>query len=112
MRVVKFRLFHRGRMHSENFTLSVDGKIGWTSITGLMEGEVPEAIMQFTGLHDKNGNEIYEGDIIRRLHPAYSNEKVETVKWTNTFSKCGWNIASGKNLEVIGNIYENPELLK
>ena len=67
--------------------------------------------MQFTGLHDKNGKEIYEGDII-----AFRNEKGEiTLKgeiyWESRNAK--FSDFSPKNqVEVIGNIYENPELLE
>ena len=75
-------------------------------------------IMQFTGLHDKNGNEIWEGDIVR------SDEFIGDIRFIKG-SFCVWH----KNLpedwckeyvpcyggmndyEVIGNIYENPSLL-
>lgn len=63
-------------------------------------------LMQFTGLKDKNGKEIYEGDIVNEIG---MNKKLE-VKFT---PKEGWYpFSSHDNWEVIGNIYENPELLE
>jgi uncharacterized phage protein (TIGR01671 family) len=85
-------------------------------------------IMQFTGLLDKNSREIYEGDVLRWNNriakPEYLDstwvvrwDEVEskftlkhlTKSYTDTpFFKTHWK----DNMEVIGNIYENPELLK
>ena len=70
------------------------------------------ALMQFTGLHDKNGKEIYEGDCIleenSELDPV-PEDKLKAVQAeipSIYFER--WVSISGK---VIGNIYENPELL-
>lgn len=60
--------------------------------------------MQYTGLKDKNGSVIYEGDIVRSKEFG-----IKEVYWDNDFS-C-WRIGRGCEQEVIGNIYENPELL-
>ena len=78
-------------------------------------------IMQFTGLKDKNGKEIYEGDVIRCFQFIhYSNDKEEKIKcvvfYDNAFVfKCmdgtGYDKLNGDGYEIIGNIYENPELL-
>ena len=78
---------------------------------------------EFTCLKDKNGKEIYEGDIIKEL--LHNNPLCAVVKWekdTAGFSpfnhelwdceSCGsYNLCDMEDIEIIGNIYENPELL-
>ena len=75
-------------------------------------------VMQYTGLKDRNGIEIYEGDIVRRYYrpvtEEYDDITMKVVKWQP--SRGGWNIYARNGekslyLEVIGNLYENKELL-
>ena len=81
-------------------------------------GETGGVLMQYTGLKDKNGVEIYEGDIVVRYDKnerGYLYRKSNTVRvieWRSSFNETGFNIGSSSRLEVIGNIYENPELLE
>ena len=73
--------------------------------------------MQFTGLKDKNGKEIYEGDYLQ-----HADGEVSVVEWLDgcfvvrhfwNKKKSDCDFIAAKNLfEIIGNIYENPELLK
>lgn len=70
-------------------------------------------LMQFTGLRDKNGKEIYEGDIVKPYKERRNYSQI--VYEFNQFRIKGKNIYWNwflEEIEVIGNIYENPELLK
>ena len=81
-------------------------------------------LMQYTGLKNKNGKEIYEGDILKYNFPYDGRLKhVSLVKFVETEASFGikdryeneiplYRIAANNYFEVIGNIYENEELLK
>jgi len=112
MREIKFRVWDGINYMSNPFTLNdLQSKT--------LQFTTDCVVMQFTGLTDKNGKEVYEGDIIQWPHLkghdipviVYFNDsefvfvgkpinpQSETESWLD--NKC----------EVIGNIYENPELL-
>lgn len=124
MREIKFRVWNvkdkeweiglRYGLHFDPITGSFFTDEGpsdepWTE--GVPEGEL--ITEQFTGLHDKNGNEIYEGDIVRHRYtpeevsPSYSEMVVE---WLN--HRAGWNLIDDISFyEVIGNIHDNSEMI-
>jgi len=125
MREIKFRAWHKGKkiivnvlgidiLHKKIFFLNEDvdcyEHVDFKNIE----------LMQYTGLKDKNNKEIYEGDIVklRNNHGMgvikYSDEwgafVVEYIK-PRPIAVLGMNYYK-EDIEVIGNIYENSELLK
>lgn len=69
-------------------------------------------LMQFTGLKDKNGKEIYEGDIIQN-NALKEQDKTWVIEFDRgCFGSHKMALRAMINMEIIGNIYENPELLE
>lgn len=94
----------------------------WNMPYRMVQGEVnPDTIGQYTGLHDKNGKEIYEGDILK-----FSEVDTAIVIWNEKYAYfmvkpiqeyyfdsdvLGHTLEYNDNVEKIGNVYDNPELL-
>ena len=88
---------------------------------GVLVGININTVGQFTGLYDKNGTEIYEGDIIKAKTYFYGKEKeiIYEIKFDDDIENDSFGepltigyCLLGSEYEVIGNIYDNPELIK
>lgn len=104
MREIKFRAWNT----SLEFMQYGDGAQG-TFLQKAIEAELP--IMQYTGLKDKNGKEIYEGDIVRDLEGTIGVVEFKHGKF-QALDDAKWdNLEFPDESEIIGNIYEDPNLL-
>ena len=141
MRELKFKAWDKKGMRwiTDQIGLSLDGQIMIFDRKAGEQGEwiyrdpkgecyTPGAweqveLMQFTGLKDKNGREIYEGDIVKVFYenhddtPKQEMTRLVVVDWREEL--CGFEIGYidhhmpyYHDYEVLGNIYENPELLE
>ena len=124
MRTIKFRAWDKKNkkmvMSEDWLMVSGDGEVyAWE--LGKRYREKNYIPLQFTGLLDKNGKEIFDSDIlvVRELHDGhdeYWNQPKGPaipfiIEWDEKY--CSFNVPYDSHyFEVIGNIYENPELLK
>lgn len=120
MRIIKFRCWDKGgnRFLPRNGGYFESNSFIY-SLASIIDGEFDDLIIQqFTGLKDKNGKEIYEGDVCHAYKAnSYLNGNYEVV-WDNKRGRWAYKgntyqVGSSGNLdcEVIGNVFQNNDLL-
>jgi uncharacterized phage protein (TIGR01671 family) len=112
MREIKFRAWdYQDKSMVSGSGFRMEGA-GFNYQWGFQTGTHLIEVMQFTGLTDRNGKEIYEGDIVKR-----SFGRMHDIVWhdfTASFRIGRYAITAMafQKMEVVGNIYEHPDLLK
>ena len=132
MREIKFRAWDKpiNRWYSpvyeaydgrlEELNIGINGRLSLRTMKGNIDESIFKDrfdIMQYTGLKDKNSVEVYEGDIIdngedtrpRVIHHGYGSNITTGLDTDPTLYN---EYLRSEDIEIIGNIYENPELLK
>lgn len=85
---------------------------------GILQNEGFEEWQQFTGLKDKNGKDIYEGDILKRFNELFVVKPLEDGRYScfyeyaDFFDPSDGLTEDDSGTEIVGNIHENPELLQ
>lgn len=134
-REIKFKAWNGEQLRDVNTIGWTNGELDWI-VTSKNHGPIDEDIklMQYTGKKDKNGVEIYEGDILTSENYPFQDEGKYNyhgiVEWADEVTaicitkrlvnKSKRGISDGiadiiedtEKFQVIGNIYENPELLE
>jgi uncharacterized phage protein (TIGR01671 family) len=120
MKIIKFRAWYDGKMIYEKNILHLSNEDNlilrlakfWSNVRN------ESIIMQFTGLHDKNDTEIYEGDIYKesdgKIYVCEYSQDDAAFLWVciDEDETCTMNYGiDSKDCQIIGNIYENPDLV-
>ena len=105
MRRIKFRVWDNTDYMSKPFTLH-------ELQAGLIQFTLDCPVMQYTGLKDKHGKEVYEGDLLKLWIDGYEQTSpsiVENLVDLHTWISGGYHYTV-QDFEVVGNKYENPDI--
>ena len=113
--------------NDKKYQMFIAASIGVGFFTGgiIAYEVIPETVGQFTGLTDKNGKKIFEGDIVRRFNGRGQEVMRYAVKWNTDccmfvlvcedtyFGEytSDFTVFYGEELEIVGNVHDNPNLL-
>lgn len=110
------------KLNKKTYLVPQNAWFEWGRLTAIVE-VYPETLGQDTGWRDKNGKRIFEGDICKNIKTG----EIVSVQWRGTMSVYVWgkrkegyehlfdfgeSLRPNDKYEVIGNIYDNPELLR
>lgn len=123
MKEIKFRVWCKdyNEWEKDYCFLSQDGVVHQMMKNGQIRAIRPEnhVIQFFVGLYDCNNKPIYDGDILKYQDCFLSERHIVAVEWISEndgWDYTGWKLVDSYDqygtIEVIGNIFENPELLK
>jgi len=118
MREIKFRAWHN-RFKEMKYNPSIWGSSRGgidelNTMLSNMQDDDKFILMQYTGVKDDDEKDIYEGDIIEYTYNRDTMETAtytEVVEWEENSNGVGFGINVNQMKKIIGNIYENPELI-
>lgn len=125
------------KIHEDDYRIVTEDDLNYAytggyDYDGTMTKIDKNTICQYTGLTDKNGNKIWENDVVKRYNANGDEWRISKIVWADHSLNMGWCIEDVKSLteysnrlfkigfdvndtekcEVIGNIFDNPELLE
>jgi uncharacterized phage protein (TIGR01671 family) len=119
MRQIKFRAYYH-RWTEDVWIIEGECTLKYLTGRGIQFDQERIEWVQYTGLKDKNGKEIFEGDILESRYKDYLTNKPIANRRTVSWDGIGWEPFVGNmddagdsyKYEIIGNIYKNPELIE